>query len=486
MNFRRKLFLVVFFVGLVPSLAILVASALLLNSTLNRIGAAGLENSLDSASELVTDTESALGGLLKTILNEGFPSGNEAQIRSWMKKNRLDLAYELKEGKISRLYTGLMISHPDDVSISNPFKPGLAHVTMDGRFFICYSMGDSLVQYGCGIEMPAGYEQAGRELAEARSVSASLGFYKSFSLELLAVATAATVAVILLAGFLLSSLVSGHLVWPVKVLAEGARKFGSGDLDFRVKLSGKDEFSRLGDSFNRMAGEIKENQRKILEAERLAAWREVARRIAHEIRNPLTPITIELYRLRQQFSEKRVSESQDTVKCIEAIETQIRALQDLSSQFSLFAKEPEIKPERCRIAEIVDGVVALYRNLENLNISVEIPDDIPELSLDRKMMGRVFGNLLKNSLESSTEGAEIRITASKGDGTVKIVIRDNGPGFPPEKLDRIEQPYITSKASGTGLGMAISKKIVEEHGGTIVFHNDNGAVVEIILPAGNR
>jgi len=330
--------------------------------------------------------------------------------------------------------------------------------------------------------MPTGYERAGRELAEALSVTASLAIYKRFSLQLLAITTAIIMALVLILGFFLSTLISGRLVKPLARLTEGAKKIGSGDLDFRVELAGDDEFSRLGKSFNRMAGEIRENQKRLLEAERLAAWREVARRIAHEIRNPLTPISVELYRLQQKATEWASSQPDEIAGCIETIRRQIQVLQDLANQFSIFAKEPELKRIRCSLRDIIDSAVSLYRGYENLRIDVSIPDGIPDLSLDPAMMGRLFSNLIKNSAEASPQKATITIAVEARKENVLVTFRDSGPGFPAEKLARIDQPYITTKGKGTGLGMAIVKKIAEEHGGTIRFYNDNGAVVEFTLP----
>lgn len=234
-----------------------------------------------------------------------------------------------------------------------------------------------------------------------------------------------------------------------------------------------------------MASSIKENQARLLAAERLAAWRDVARRIAHEIRNPLTPITVELYRLRQKITEIDIEPTEELIGSLDAIGSQIQALQDLSSQFSVFAKEPDLKPIKCDIKDIIANAVSLYSSYENVSVKTEIADDIPSMNLDPGMMGRLFNNLIKNSVEASPDNVEIEITAELIKDTVKITARDNGPGFPPEKLDKIDQPYITTKGGGTGLGIAISKKIVEEHGGTIRFFNDNGAVAEIILPIGS-
>ncbi|MEE9554725.1 MAG: ATP-binding protein [candidate division Zixibacteria bacterium] len=485
MSFRRKIFLVVFLAGLLPSLVILLIAASLLNSTIDRIGAAGFENSVRSASSLVNDSEKTLGVYLNEALKQPVDWHNSRSIEKWMSEFHLDLVFKAENGRITN--TKISGDKPetfDDIK-GRIIAPGLFHLEHEGYFFLCYSLGDSLTSTGCGIMMSSGYAEKGRSLSEALSAAAGLEIYKGFSLKLLALVTGIMAVLTLIVGFILSTILSRRLVKPLEMLTEGAGRIGRGDLDFKVELSGGDEFVDLAGSFNTMASSIKENQTKLLAAERLAAWRDVARRIAHEIRNPLTPITVELYRLRQKISESNATVSEDVFGSLDAIDAQIRALQDLSGQFSLFAKEPDLKKIKCDVGEIIEQSVSLYVNRNNVNLKTDIGEDIPSLDLDPRMMGRLFNNLIKNSVEASTDKIAIEITVKLIDNIVKIDLRDNGPGFPAEKLEKIDQPYITTKSCGTGLGLAISKKIVEEHGGTIRFFNDNGAVAELILPIGS-
>lgn len=482
MNFRRKIFLVVFLIGLIPSFIILLAAALLLNSTIDRVGATGLESSIRSASSLVNDSEKALGVYLREALKRPIEWDNDIAVEKWMAEKNLHLVFKTENGVLTRMKTAgrkiNLLENANDIIV----MPGLFHIENHGDLFLCYALGDSLNAVGCGLIMPAGYAEKGRSLSEAFSAAASLEIYKRFSLKLLALVTAITAILTMIIGFAVSTIISRRLVKPLENLTEGAVRIGRGDLDFRVEISGRDEFADLGGSFNKMASSIKENQARLLAVERLAAWRDVARRIAHEIRNPLTPITVELYRLRQKITEIDIEPTEELIGSLDAIGSQIQALQDLSSQFSVFAKEPDLKPIKCDIKDIIANAVSLYSSYENVSVKTEIADDIPSMNLDPGMMGRLFNNLIKNSVEASPDNVEIEITAELIKDTVKITARDNGPGFPPEKLDKIDQPYITTKGGGTGLGIAISKKIVEEHGGTIRFFNDNGAVAEIILP----
>ena len=180
--------------------------------------------------------------------------------------------------------------------------------------------------------------------------------------------------------------------------------------------------------------------------------------------------------------ESRGERSGDAETSLAAISSQIQTLEEMAGQFSTFAKEPELKRARCSIRDIIDKSTALYDKKEKVSFEVSTPDDIPLLDLDSQMMGRVFGNLFRNSIEASPEGVRIAVKVEVRGEMVEIAVRDNGPGFPAEKLEKIDQPYVTTKKSGTGLGLAIVKKIIEEHGGEIEFHNDGGAVAEMKLP----
>ncbi len=484
MSFRSKILIVIFTVGILPAMGILVFSAILLNSTLNRVGAAGLESSFISASSLIDESEAAMASVLRGVLEEKIPWDDKDRLTAWMERNRIDIAFRTEAGKSIRALIDTIRIDSSSIQAELPLSPGFKHLMIGERLFLSYSLGDSSRLIGCGVLMSADYGKRGRILAEAVSASASLGLYKAFSLKLLGVITIIIVFIALIAGLGISTILSRHLVRPLEKLIIGARRIGAGDLDYRVELAGTDEFSRLANSFNTMATEIKLHQRRLLEAERLAAWREVARRIAHEIRNPLTPITVELYRLQEMLDKQEISLPEESTKSLGAIRTQIQALQDLSSQFSTFAKEPELRPVRCNIRDIIENAVSLYSHAENVRMNISIPDDISQLMLDPQMMARVFGNLIKNSIEVTPAGVTIDISARQKNDSVEVTVRDDGPGFPAEKLEKIDQPYITTKTSGTGLGLAIVKKIVKEHGGKIRFYNDDGAVVEFTLPVG--
>jgi signal transduction histidine kinase len=483
MSFRRRIFLILFAVGILPSGIILAVSIALLNSTLGRLGAENLERSLQSAASLLEETQAEIGRFLEGVLEDKrIPWEGPERLREWMEQERVDLVFRVEGDSVAWTVVDSLESDTLVAIESWPDSPGLSGIGFGSRTFLSYSLQDSAGLTGCGVLMPAGYESQGRIFSDAVAASAGMGILKSFALKLLGVASLAMIVMILMAALAISTITSRRLTEPLQKLTEGARRIGAGDLEYRVDIPGRDEFSRLAGSFNRMGQEIRENQRKLVEAERLAAWREVARRIAHEIRNPLTPVKIELYRLQKMIAESGGDRSHDAAASVEAISAQIQMLEEMAGQFSTFAREPELKRAGCSIKDIIEKTVALYDKNENVSFKLSIPDNIPVLDLDFQMMGRVFGNLFKNSMEAFPEGVGIEVKVEVRGEMIEIVVRDNGPGFPLEKLEMIDRPYVTTKKSGTGLGLAIVKKIIEEHGGKIRFYNDGGAVVEMALP----
>lgn len=479
MTFRARISLVILVAGLLPTLTVVFLSAYLLNSTLEKIGAAGFENSLESARLLVEQSQETSGNLLKNKLSREVTQMDEIGLRRWLKTNNLDLAYCSKDSFSVRVFSDSL----GDLSNAKfpGLMPGMAHVQLDSSFFIAYSISDSGRFYGCGLLMPGGFGERGREFSQALTASASLGAYKTLLIKTVAITVFMAIASILIISLIASTVIGRRLVRPLQILSSGASAIGAGDLDYKVVINRGDEFSELAASFNSMATQIKENQNKLLEAQRLAAWREVARRIAHEIRNPLTPINIELYRL-EQFLDSAVSEKRDEIsKSLAIVKTQILVLQEMAQQFSTFAKEPEPKLIRCSLKNTISSAVDIFRANQDLCLTIRIDDNLPLLDIDPQMFSRAIINLIKNSIEASPQNPKIDIIAWPENGNVILTLRDHGPGFPPEKLERMEQPYITSKKTGSGLGLAIVKKIVEEHGGSVRFYNDSGAAAEIKL-----
>ena len=234
---------------------------------------------------------------------------------------------------------------------------------------------------------------------------------------------------------------------------------------------------------------------ELLAAQRKAAWADVARRIAHEIKNPLTPIQLSAERLRRKYLRQIESDAETFSICTDTIIRHVEDIGRMVDEFSSFARMPTPVIKSENLLEICRQALFLQRNA-HLDIDFELiaPETLPGTACDARLIGQALTNLLKNAAESiqgrSGDTAElprghivIRILAEEGHG-VTIAVEDNGKGLPVQERERLTEPYVTTRAKGTGLGLAIVKKIMEEHGGSLSLddRDGGGAVVRLIFP----
>jgi nitrogen fixation/metabolism regulation signal transduction histidine kinase len=232
----------------------------------------------------------------------------------------------------------------------------------------------------------------------------------------------------------------------------------------------------------------------LLQAQRDAAWGEVARRLAHEIKNPLTPIQLSAERMQRKFEgSMNAEDAQILQRATHTIVAQVEAMKQMVNAFSEYARAPDMHMARFDLNQLITEVVDLYRAQESTaELTLLLDPNLPQISADRVRIRQILNNLVTNSLEAleGRDGAGIEIeTQTVEDGPrhmAAITVSDNGPGFQRDLIGTVFDPYVTSKPKGTGLGLAIVKKIVEEHGGRIEADNrrTGGARVRILLPLG--
>jgi len=233
----------------------------------------------------------------------------------------------------------------------------------------------------------------------------------------------------------------------------------------------------------------------LIQAQRDAAWGEVARRMAHEIKNPLTPIRLSAERLRRKYLKQMSQEDARVLdRSTHTIVQQVETMKEMVNAFSEYARAPHMKPEFLDLSRIVREVLDLYRgSAHGVRIEAVLDSHTPPVEADRGRIRQVLHNLFKNALEAMeamTDEQAPRLTVSTRwnksvqNRYLELEVRDNGPGFPPQVIDKLFEPYMTTKQKGTGLGLAIVKKIVEEHGGRITAgnHPQGGASVVVNLP----
>ncbi|MDR1395020.1 MAG: HAMP domain-containing protein [Deltaproteobacteria bacterium] len=206
-------------------------------------------------------------------------------------------------------------------------------------------------------------------------------------------------------------------------------------------------------------------------AQRLAAWQEVAKRIAHEVKNPLTPISLAAQRLLRRFGPRLDSSEDGAVfrECTEVIIRQVENMRNLVSEFSQFARLPQLNPRPASLAEAAEEILSLFRQAHpDMTYRLEVKTPLADFLFDPEQMGRVITNLLANSTQAAREKGQVTITLDLDSLTgVTMIVADTGPGLPPEVKDRIFEPYVTSGEGGQGLGLAIVRTIINDHGGFI-------------------
>src|SRR5579859_1430004 len=291
-------------------------------------------------------------------------------------------------------------------------------------------------------------------------------------------------------GLILTWWISRRITRPIEELVDGARDVASGRWDRHIDLRGRDEVGQLANAFNEMTHTLASQKERLVQAERVAAWRELARRLAHELRNPLFPlqITVEnLQRARQlsqdQFQEV-FNESTATLKA------ELSNLNAIVGRFSDFSKMPAPKFTRVRINEALKDAMRLFEPQFNavgkppVATELLLGENLPEVDADPDLLHKAFQNLILNGLDAMPAGGTLRLTTTERDGKVRIEVSDTGKGLTPEECSRLFTPYYTTKQLGTGLGLAIVQSVISDHHGTISVSSEEGrgATFRIDLP----
>lgn len=278
--------------------------------------------------------------------------------------------------------------------------------------------------------------------------------------------------------WLLGMVVARSIGRPLGRLADQARTVASGELGDTLILNATGEVRELIDAFNRMSIDLKESRDRLVQAERIAAWRDIARRIAHEIKNPLFPIQTSIETVRKAYKKQHPEFEEIFDEATVTILEEVERLKRIVTEFSRFARLPKPAPELVELEELVSSMLSLYSSQE-VEVIADIPADLPDLNADREQLTQVLHNLIQNAIDAAKEHSpsspRVEASAEPRPGGIAIVIRDNGMGMTSETMAKIFEPYYTTKEGrGTGLGLAIVHRIVTDHGGTITVDSTQG------------
>jgi nitrogen fixation/metabolism regulation signal transduction histidine kinase len=477
---QRRLFLLFVSFSLIPVILILVVNWQISQRNLDFLDSPGLTQALDGSVELAQER---LARELSAVANEARGLLREISVEH-------DTWPAPAPGR-AYLFTGAdgattARGHFDSgffEEIQRQFPAGretASWVAVDGRDWLA-----AHVQTDSGHLLyvrPLEKQLAGRldAVVQGNNRFRQLRLYYSKLLRTSTVVTLLVFALVVsLISLYLSRRMARQIAGPVRALARGTEQVAAGNLDVSVDVDAPDELGHLIGAFNRMTTDLKHSKDDLVRAERIAAWQGIARRLAHEIKNPLTPISLAMHRIEKRADDAATTDSIATV--LEEVENLTR----LADEFSLYARLPEPVFETVDLGELLHSVIDLY--VDN-NVTVEWPGSPTtgdwRVRADTGQIRQVLANVVKNAVTAMAGKGQLSVRLTRDAGLVSAVIADTGPGLP-EPADQIFEPYFTTRSTGTGLGLAIARRIVEDHGGRLEAANGEGggAELRLTLPA---
>jgi len=282
---------------------------------------------------------------------------------------------------------------------------------------------------------------------------------------------------LIILGTVVAVLVSNSITEPLRLIRQKLGHLGLDKPNEKIDYQSHDEIGELVSEYNRMLDELEENADKLAQSERETAWREMAKQIAHEIKNPLTPMKLKVQYLKRAWDDRVENFDQRMQQFADSMISQINTLSQIASEFSNFAKMPRARNERLDLRGAIDQTLALFENTENVQITKQ-NGNLPEAYVyaDPDLFSRVLSNLVKNAIQAipSQRQGKVAIGLEKRQKTAVMSISDNGSGIPERMEGKLFRPNFTTKSGGMGMGLAITRKIIEDIGGTITYQTQPG------------
>lgn len=291
-------------------------------------------------------------------------------------------------------------------------------------------------------------------------------------------------------GMILIIFLARRYTHPIQRLVLKVRKVAAGDLSVTVPVESSDEIGELAQSFNEMVEQLRERknlEERLHEAEHLSRVGQLASGIAHEIRNPLNYISLAIDHLKDEVECSCPEKRAEVEKIAATIKEEVRKANYMVLNFMNYGRPLKLRRAAVAYSELVNRALTVLKDkLKELGVVVktEIPADLPLLYCDQELMRNCMFNFITNGAQSMPEGGEITLGASFAGGSFRLTFADRGAGIPPDDLEKIFQPYFTTKEAGIGLGLAITDRIIREHGGEIVAESQpgTGTIITVILP----
>ncbi|MBN1898351.1 MAG: HAMP domain-containing protein [Spirochaetes bacterium] len=334
--------------------------------------------------------------------------------------------------------------------------------------------------------LPKDFSSKANKIASSLQAYKQIELYKKPLVKGITTVTVITVGLfIILIAITASYFIAKGITEPIKVLLDGTRNIARGNLDFEIKYNAKDEIKLLINAFNQMTRDLKASKQALFHAQRIAAWRDIARKIAHEIKNPLTPIKLSAERLLKKADSKDFKKILN--KSVKTISKEVDTLKTLVTEFSEFARMPHLKLSVENLNHIIIETLFMFEAVPHIEITTDLEKELPLLSLDKQKIKEVIVNIINNSITALEKQKEAHVniktwTKSNVFGRfIYLEVSDNGPGMDKQVMEKVFDPYFTTRKEGTGLGLSIVEKIVTEHHGKVRCESEPGKGTKIII-----
>jgi nitrogen fixation/metabolism regulation signal transduction histidine kinase len=501
MTLRTRLFLAMFALALAPTLLFAWFTLVQLHAATERWYQSGVDHALESALET---NRAALDRLERVALERAaawalrfpelarHPAQREA-VRSGLRDSGLEFAQVYVADSAGWDVAATIVPEGAQLSdaphLGDALTEALAadHVlrTPSGVLAAVAPASESTVVV-TGVRLAAGFWERTEEVIEARSFYSRLGVVVPVERQKVWLMVVALVLAIALGAVLLSQALAGGMTEPLSRLGKALEEVQDGAERQPLSESGPQELAKLATSFNAMTARLAEARAALQAAEREEAWRDVAQKLAHELKNLLTPMRLSLYRLQRRAEMVPERERAAVRDSINALIEEVGHIARLSDSFSLYARMPDPQPERLDLAQLARDCAALH---EPEDATLRVATDAPLLvEVDRLLLSRALHNLLVNAFEASGPQGEVELVTGANGHEAWLEVRDRGHGLSPELEDRAFEPYVSTKRRGSGLGLSFARDAVHWHGGDITLTNRDGggAVARLTLPLAPR
>jgi signal transduction histidine kinase len=374
-----------------------------------------------------------------------------------------------------------LVSAPNPVAGPDEVAPVVEELNQDQRELkrIIHTPSGDQTLYAFPL---SGLRGPSQEVPGVLLVTSSREIYSQLSREIRTAALVGASAGLILA-MLFSGWASARVTRPVEDLARAAHEVAAGNWDASAKVDSRDELGELAASFNRMTRQLIDHEQLLVQAERVAAWRDLARRLAHELKNPLFPLQLTVENL-IRAREHSPDEFDETFRESTAtLLSEISSLKTIVARFSDFSRMPQPQFRRVNINELLDEIAKFYRpQLREANIHSRVEVNArTTIAADPDLLHRALSNLVLNAIDAMPEGGTLSLAAGAFDDGVRIEVADSGKGMTAEESAQLFTPYYTTKSEGTGLGLAIVQSIVTDHGGRIRVLSEPGRGTAFII-----